>query len=338
MLTKCINEVPQQGRMNVIQAAIFNMNMRLVALARQQLAMQNRDNSLFAVPEGGYDEDSVFERGNAGGSGTFQFGQHIDGAGTLAERDRSAEESQQVTHEQGHETPPDPRKQAEQFVTFRDMLLLKYYDECNKVRRRPLDQSFASVINWMHDREFVPNNAEAQAVFMASKGRVSLEQAINAQKRRHADERARLAKIAEPLLKTMEDFGGVDLSEVLQTETPTHIDGDTVIDTLFENMTPIIRLGVVNVMWRRCHRLVTDDFPSRRVPTQDFAADIALAINAEDEFLAYAKTLYEAAHDEYHARMAAGLPVYDVVVEIERLKKSAAQKASKPLAAPAKAA
>ena len=337
MLTKAINAVPVQGRMNVIQAAIFNANMRLLALARQKLAIVNKDNGLFAVPEGAMDDDATFVP-HTGGAGTFQFGQHIDGANTLNERDRSAEGSEAVREEQGHETPVDPAKQAEQFVSFRDMLVLKYLDEANKARRRPMDMSFASVINWMHQRDFIPNTAEAQAVFMASRGRVSLDQAIAAQKKRHADERARIAKIAEPLLKTMEDFGGLDLCNLLETETPSHVDGDTVIDTIFDSLPTLTRLGILNVMWRRCHRLVVEDFPSKRVPTNDFAGDIALAIASEDEFLALAKTTYEAAHDEYAARVASGLPSYDVVTEIIRLKKSAAQEKAKPLATPAKAA
>jgi hypothetical protein len=201
---------------------------------------------LFAIPES--EDTEVFA--NRGG-GTFQFGQHIDGANTLDERDRSAEGSGKVTEEQGHETPIDPALQAEGFVSLRDMLYMKYLDECNKARRKPLDQSFASVINWMYSREFQPNNAEAQAVWAASKGRVSIDQAIAAQKKRFEDEKSRLAKVAEPLLKTLEDMNGLDLGEFLQTDTPSHEDGDVVIDKLFESQPALVRLGIVNVMWRR---------------------------------------------------------------------------------------
>lgn len=331
MLTKAINSVPIQGRMNVIQAGIFNLNMRIVAFARSKLAQANKDNALFAIPDNGNGEDdSSFTTT----SGTFQFGKHIDGATTSLERDRSAEGSASVTEEQGHNAVIDPAIAAEQFVSLKDLFLLKYWDECNKTRRRPLDQSYASVINWMHDRDFQPNVAEAAGVLQASKGRVSMAQAVEAQKRRHDDERKRLSKIAEPLLKTMENFGGMDLSSLLETETPNLIDGDVVIDKVFDNMPGLTRLGIANVMWRRCRRLVVDDFPSKRIPTQDFAADIALAIGAEDEFLAVAKTLYNSAEEEYHIRQLSGLPPYDVVIEIERLKKSAAKEGAKSLAHP----
>lgn len=333
MISKAINNVPTQGRMNVIQAGIFNMNMRLLALARQKLAIVNKDNNLFAVPEG-IDEESTFTP-HTGGAGTFQFGKHIDGANALDERDRSADGSADVLVEQGHEAPVDPMKQAEQFVSLRDMLVLKYLDEANKARRRPMDMSFASVINWMHNRDFIPNNNEASAVFMASRGRVSLDQAIAAQKKRHEDEKARIAKIAEPLLATMEDFSGLDLCNLLGTETPQNEDGDTVIDTIFDSLPSLTRLGVLNVMWRRCRKLVVEDFPSKRVPTNDFASDIALAIASEDEFLALAKITYDAAHDDYDARIGSGLPGYDVVNEIKRLAKSAAQAKAKALATPA---
>jgi hypothetical protein len=331
MITHPINLVPVQGRMNVIQSMIFNLNMRIMSLARQQLTATNKDNDLFAAPtEGTFDEESTF----ASVGGTFQFGQHIDGANALAERDRSSEDSAQVRHEQGHDEVPDPRKQAEPFISLRDMLYMKYMHEANLTRRRPLDQSFASIINWMHERDFTPNNAEAQAVWAASRGRVSIEQALVAQKKRHEQEKQRLAKIAEPLLAQMENFGGMDLGDLLATDTPRSVDGDVVIDTIFMNMAPLTRLGLVNVAWRRCHKLVIEDFPSKRMPTQDFAGDIALAINAEDEFLAVAKKLFDDAHDDYKARMTSGLPAYDVVNEIERLKKSAAAASAAPLAKP----
>lgn len=331
MIMNIVTKLPVQAQTRVLMALIANCNARLVVAGRQELALANRDHPLFAKndgPRSGANTVRVLDQT----TGEYIEIEHgIDKANTAAEQARARHEGNRVASEQGH-TVEEPLKAAELLASFREDLMAQYLQLCETYQIRPLDQTFAAYIDWQVQSKFVANAAEAEAIRVATGGRVSFDQAVKAQLARFEDDKRRMIAIAEPLLQVCENIVGMDEEELAilcGVEDPSEI----TTDAIFNELDPLVRLGILNALWKKLGRLIELDYPAKKVPTRDFAGDFALLAAAELEVLSLTRTIHELCVTEYVAHLDAGRTHYDVVKHLERIQREAAATTAKPMTA-----